>query len=102
MTEQFDRYTIDNDKSQLTIRQLIYRGLQDSSHKIHSVGDQAKDHIKYCDWPGERLFETVSFEINGHTLDEYNDYSYVYNRQFKITADSMAGYMKAVGQDMGI
>lgn len=50
----------------------------------------------YCDWPGERLFENVHFEINGNKLDEYNEYSYVFNRKFKMKSDVMEGYKKSV------
>jgi len=51
----------------------------------------------YCDYPGERLFENVVFEVNGNKLDEYNDYTHVFNRQFKLKSDVVSGYNKSVG-----
>ena len=79
------------------MNQLIYKGLQDSSHKLYKSGDTAQDNLVYCDWPGERLFENVHFEINGNKLDEYNEYTHVFNRQFKLKQDVMEGYRKSVG-----
>jgi len=59
---------------------MIYRGLFDSNNNQYKAGDQVSDNVFYCDWPGEKLFEDVVFEINGNKLDEYNQYSYVFNR----------------------
>lgn len=66
------------------MKQLIYKGLYDSKNRQYTVGENAADHVFYCDYPGERLFERVEFEINGNKLDEYNHYSYVFNRQFRL------------------
>ena len=39
-----------------------------------------RDNVMYCDYPGERMMEKVSFEINGNILDEYDEYTHVFNR----------------------
>ncbi len=54
----------------------------------------------YCDFPGERIFKNIKFEINGNPLDEYNQWNYVFDRQFRLKADKKAGYYRNVGQEL--
>lgn len=56
-----------------------------------------RDNVHYCDYPGERMMEKVSFEINGNVLDEYDDYTHVFERQFKLKKDKKMAYDKNVG-----
>ena len=52
---------------------------------------------RYCDYPGERLFRKVQFTVNNAPLDEYYQEVYPFHRQFKVTADKLAGWNRAVG-----
>lgn len=56
--------------------------------------------VRWCDWPGERIFSKVAFEINGSILDEYTYESNVFRRQFRIGADKMVGYKRMMGQQI--
>ena len=58
------------------------------------------DDVYYCDFPGERMLSKVSFSINGNPLDEYEQYSYVFYRNFKLKQDKLVGYYRAVGQEL--
>lgn len=59
-----------------------------------------QDHVYYCDFPGERMIKQVSFEINGNPLDDYDTYSYVFYRNFKLSEDKKNGYYRCVGQEL--
>ena len=63
-------------------------------------GSLVRDNVFYCDYPGERMFSEVSFEINGNVLDKYDDYTHVMCRQFKLKKDKETGYMRSVGQEV--
>jgi hypothetical protein len=43
------------------------------------------------------MFEKVTFEINGNSLDEYDDYAHVFHREFGIKEDKMSGYLRCCG-----
>lgn len=60
-------------------------------------GESIADNVYYCDFPGERLLSLVKFDINGNPLDEYDDYSYVFYRNFKLKEDKKKGYFRSVG-----
>jgi len=46
------------------------------------------------------MMAKVSFEINGNVLDEYDDYSHVFERLFEIKKDKLEGYCRCVGQEL--
>jgi hypothetical protein len=62
-------------------------------------GTQYRNLVRYCEYPGERLFQKVSFEVNANNLDEYYDYTTFMLRKFRIPIDKITGYRKLVGQE---
>lgn len=48
------------------------------------------------------MLKTVAFEINGNPLDDYDNYSYVFYRNFKLKEDKKVGYYRCVGQEMPV
>ena len=55
--------------------------------------------VKYCDYPGIRLLERTSFQVNGNPLDEYSaDTANVY-QQFGIPEDKRQAFNTIVGQE---
>lgn len=60
-------------------------------------GQLVADYVYYCDFPGERALKKVSFEINGNPLDDYDNYSYVFYRNFKLKEDKRVGYFRSAG-----
>ena len=43
------------------------------------------------------MMSKVSFEINGNVLDEYDDYSHVFERLFEIKKDKYEDFCRCVG-----
>ena len=56
--------------------------------------------VRYCEYPGERLYQSVKFDVNGNPLDEYNDTTINMIRKFTIGADKIVGYKRLVGQEV--
>lgn len=56
--------------------------------------------VRYCEYPGERLYQSVKFDVNGNPLDEYNDITINMLRKFTIGADKITGYKRLVGQEV--
>lgn len=68
----------------------------------HPVADggQFRNLVRYCEYPGERLYQSVKFDVNGNPLDEYNDTTINMIRKFTIGADKIVGYKRLVGQEV--
>lgn len=73
-----------------------------ASGKAYLPSESVADYVYYCDFPGERMIRTVQFEINGNPLDDYDTYSYVFYRNFKLKEDKKVGYYRSVGQEVPI
>lgn len=56
--------------------------------------------VRYCEFPGERLYQDVKFDVNGNPLDEYNDTTINMLRKFTITVDKLTGYKRLVAQQV--
>ncbi len=59
-----------------------------------------RNMVRYCEYPGERLYQTVKFEVNGNPLDDYNDVTINMLRKFTIGADKIVGYKRLVAQEV--
>lgn len=63
-------------------------------------GGVFRNLVRYCEYPGERLYQSVKFDVNGNPLDEYNDTTINMIRKFTIGADKIVGYKRLVGQEV--
>jgi hypothetical protein len=91
-------YQVDSTKS--VIRSFEYLGNIKYDGTLVEEGELVADNVYYCDFPGERMIKQVSFEVNGNPLDDYNTFSYVFHRQFKLKQDKKIGYYRNVGQEL--
>jgi hypothetical protein len=57
---------------------------------------------RWCDFPGERLFQKVSFDVNGNPLDEYYPDTYNMHRQFCVSESKKVGWFKNMGQELPV
>lgn len=64
------------------------------------TGNTFRNLVRYCEYPGERLYQSVKFDVNGNPLDEYNDITINMIRKFTIGADKITGYKRLVGQEV--
>lgn len=56
--------------------------------------------VRYCEYPGERLFSKISFEVNNNPLDEYDSEVQAMCRKFEIGDEKLVGYKRLVGQEV--
>lgn len=56
--------------------------------------------VRYCEYPGNRLFSRVKFDVNGNPLDEYNDVVSIMLQKFTVTPNKEVGYNRLVGQEV--
>jgi len=69
------------------------------SPSVNSSKPQEVAVYRWCDYPGERLFQKVSFDVNGNPLDEYYPDTYNFHRQFCVSASKEAAWNKCMGQE---
>jgi hypothetical protein len=71
-----------------------------SGTPVNSSADCAL--YRWCDFPGERLFQKVSFDVNGNPLDEYYPDTYNMHRQFCVSESKKVGWFKNMGQELPV
>jgi len=55
--------------------------------------------IRYCEFPGNRLFQKVKFDVNGNPLDEYDQHAASMTEKFLVSPGKRLGYNRCVGQE---
>lgn len=55
---------------------------------------------RHCEYPGERIFDNVRFEVNSNPIDQYTSESYVLHRQFSVPEDKKVAWMRCMGQEI--
>jgi hypothetical protein len=66
-----------------------------------AAGTSASDSplMRWCAYPGERIFDSVSFQVNGNPLDQYYSSDVNFNREFMITPNKKSAWDRCVGQE---
>jgi len=64
------------------------------------AGTAASDEptMRWCHFPGERLLQRVSQEVNGNPLDEYTNLAINMHREFLVQPNKRLGWDRCVGQ----
>ena len=58
-----------------------------------------RNYTNYCEYPGNRFFDLVKFEVNGNPLDQYSSNVPVMLEKFCVAPNKRIGYNKLVGQE---
>lgn len=69
---------------------------------VAGVGDSFRNLVRYVEYPGERLCQEVKFDVNGNSLDIYEDVATAMMRKFTLAADKTIGYNRLCGQEVEI
>jgi hypothetical protein len=72
----------------------------DLAGNVQTVGAASTNFVRYCEYPGERLFKNVYFQVNGNPLDQYSSNATLFYRKFRITPDIETGWKRLVGQEV--
>lgn len=57
--------------------------------------------MRWCAFPGERLFRRVQMEVNGNPLDEYTFHAVCFHRDYRVAPNKVVGWDRCVGQEDG-
>lgn len=63
---------------------------------------QYRNLVRYCEYPGNRLFRHVKFDVNGNPLDEYHDIVPIFLTKFCLAPNKVVGYKRLVGQEVAL
>ena len=59
-----------------------------------------RNFVRYCEYPGNRLFRHVKFEVNGNPLDSYDELVPVMLEKFCTPPHKRTGHDRLVGQEV--
>ena len=78
---------------------VLYVKLKQPTITYTASSDSDKPLMRWAPYPGERLLETVEFEVNGNPLDKYTDSDMNFHREFSVQPNKLAGWNRCVGQE---
>ncbi|MCK9609195.1 MAG: hypothetical protein M0R33_22395 [Methylomonas sp.] len=73
-----------------------------SAGTILAVGAAASNFVRYCDYPGIRLFAKVAFNVNGNPLDDYTSDTVLFYSKFKIPPNKVVSWKRLMGQEVPV
>lgn len=59
-----------------------------------------RNFVRYCEYPGNRLFNLVKFDVNGNPLDQYDTMVPTMLEKFCTPPNKRAGHDRLVGQEV--
>jgi hypothetical protein len=59
-----------------------------------------RNFVRYCEFPGNRLYQGVKFDVNGNPLDQYDTMIPVMLEKFCTTPNKRVGFDRLVGQEV--
>lgn len=89
---------------------LFYNIVDSQGHRIvlGTIGGDFPPHapvaynnyVRYCEFPGNRLFQLVKFDVNGNPLDQYDSLIPLMLEKFCIPPNKRVGHDRLVGQEV--
>jgi hypothetical protein len=72
----------------------------DIAGNVLSTGAPAQNYVRYAEYPGERLFKNVYFNVNGNPLDNYSSFTYIFHRKTRVGPWKLTGWQRLMGQEI--
>ena len=69
---------------------------------VQLVGAAAQNFVRYAEYPGQRLFKKVKFQVNGNPPDEYGAEAYLFHQKFRVAPNKAVGWARLVGQEVPV
>ncbi len=79
---------------------VLYVKLKQPTLTSTAVAVSEQPLMRWCPYPGERLLESVEFEVNGNPLDKYYDETANFHREFCIQPNKELGWARCMGQEV--
>ena len=64
-----------------------------------SIEASKQNLMRWCAYPGERLLESVKFDVNGNPLDEYFEVDVNFHREFQVQPNKELAWDRCMGQE---
>ena len=61
-----------------------------------------QNFIRYCEYPGQFLFNLVKFDVNGNPLDQYDKIATCMLEKFTVSPNKRVGYDRLMGQEVPV
>lgn len=74
----------------------------DFQGNVLSQGAAASNFVRYCEYPGQRIFKKVKFEVNGNPLDDYTAEAMLFHQKFRVGPHKLTGWKRLVGQEVPV
>lgn len=74
----------------------------DDAGNVLTVGAAASNFVRYCEYPGMRLFKHTYIVVNNAYLDDYLSDTYVFYQKFQVPPNKLSGWKRLVGQELPI
>jgi len=58
--------------------------------------------VRYCEYPGNRLFKNVKFDVNGNPIDQYDTTIPIMLEKFCVPVNKRTGYDRLIGQEVAV
>ncbi|MCK4967704.1 MAG: hypothetical protein KAS12_01500 [Candidatus Aenigmarchaeota archaeon] len=68
---------------------------------VITPGAAMTDFLRYCEYPGCRVFQKTDFTVNGNPLDFYHEDAYAFYQKFFVKEDDF-GFKRCMGQEYPI
>jgi hypothetical protein len=78
---------------------VLYMKIKQPVMNVTAANPSDQPLMRWCPYPGERILETVEFEVNGNPLDKYTCDDYTFYREFTLQPNKVAGWNRCVGQE---
>lgn len=69
---------------------------------VQTVAAAASNFVRYAEFPGQRLFKKVKFEVNGNPLDDYTAEAMLFHQKFRVAPGKQTGWKRLVGQEVPV
>lgn len=66
------------------------------------VLDTYRNYVRYCEYPGNRVFKLVKFDVNGNPLDQYDQMVPTMLEKFCTLPHKRIGHDRLVGQEVPV
>lgn len=67
-----------------------------------TYGDPVQNYVRYCEYPGVRLFPITRFEVSSARLDSYSSLAQIIVAKKRIQPNKINAWKKLVGQEVSI
>ena len=81
---------------------VLLRGASAADDKTNTASSSFKyrNFVRYCEYPGNRLFRNVKFDVNGNPLDSYDEMIPTMLEKFCTPPGKRTGHDRLVGQEV--